>query len=116
MAGRFVAAKGRYAVTVEGEAAAVLLKPANLHDHALVQVTIDQHTPLSVVTEPFVDIWREERDGERQYEGTVEIHHGKKSGRGYWDGTQRVNPHMTAWHHQLTNENVLTFSEQFYGD
>ena len=116
VAGRFVAAKGRYAVTVEGEAEAVLLKPANLHDHALVQVTIDQHTPLSVVTEPFVDIWRGKRGGERQCEGTVEIHHGKKNGRGYREGTQRVNPHMTAWHHQLTNENVLTFSEQFYGD
>ena len=32
VAGRFDAAKGRYAVTVEGEAEAVLLKPANLQE------------------------------------------------------------------------------------
>jgi len=32
VAGRFEAAKGRYAVTVEGEAEAVLLRPANLQE------------------------------------------------------------------------------------
>ena len=32
VAGRFDAAKGRYEVAVDGEAEAVLLKPANLQD------------------------------------------------------------------------------------
>ena len=32
VAGRFDAAKGRYAVAVEGEAEAVLLRPANLQE------------------------------------------------------------------------------------
>ena len=35
VAGRFDAAKGRYEVAVEGEAEAVLLKPANLHQEPL---------------------------------------------------------------------------------
>ena len=35
VAGRFDAAKGRYEVAVEGEAEAVLLKPANLQQEAL---------------------------------------------------------------------------------
>ena len=77
-----------------------------------VPVRIDQRTPLSVITEPFIEEKREELSAA----GVVEVHHGKKNGRGRRENTQRVNPHMTAWHHQLKNEDVLAFSQEFYGD
>jgi ankyrin repeat protein len=38
VAGRFDAAKGRYEVAVEGEAEAVLLRPANLQESALIPI------------------------------------------------------------------------------
>ena len=78
------------------------------------RVKIDQHTPLSVITEPFVDSYWQER--EREHGGTIEISHGKKDGRGWREHSQRVNPHMSAWHHQLKNEDVLAFCERFYAD
>jgi hypothetical protein len=46
VAGRFGAAKGRYAVAVEGEAEAVLLKPANLQEVLyLLHIRLDPVTP-----------------------------------------------------------------------
>ena len=89
-------------------------------------VTIDQQTPLSTVTEPFIEqvLGTDEQEHltplghrVRAQPREVGIYQGKPHARGCgWPEVQAVNPHRTAWHYQLEAGATLYFHEIHRGD
>ncbi|KAL3905082.1 MAG: hypothetical protein SGILL_009822 [Bacillariaceae sp.] len=67
-------------------------------------IQVDQRTPLALVVANFV---------EKHYpDGGFQVHQGRPDD-GYYDSKlQRVNLNLTAWHHQLSDGDVLIFDRE----
>jgi hypothetical protein len=98
------------------------------------EVTIDMRTPLSTVTEPFIEAvhselrqQHDEREGEEEADGYREdgvfpyhprphyCFQGRPSRFGEspeFGRAQRINPTLTAWHYRLASGTILSFTEE----
>ena len=77
-------------------------------DTASTQVFVDQRTPLSIVVAAFV---------EKHFPNEVRpplVHQGRPESLGdeyYVEETHRINLNLTAWHHQLSDGDILAFQK-----
>ena len=77
------------------------------------KVQVDQRTPLAVDVSSFLD----QHFGEEEVYGATQVHQGlpcyRRANEFYDSELQRVNLNLTAWHHQLSDGDILAFSREY---